>query len=102
MESGYKHPYESYDIIFNAVGKIKKKDWSPFLSKNGIFVSVGSLDYAAGTNEQLLFLKQLFDSNKLQAVIDRTYNFNEMVEAHRYVDTGRKKGNVVVRVDGEL
>lgn len=102
MDSKYTHPLESYDIIFDAVGKIKKRDWTKYLTKNGIFLSVGSLDYASETREQLLFLKDLFDSNKLQAVIDRTYNFDEIAEAHRYVDTGRKKGNVVVRVNGEL
>lgn len=65
-------------------------------------MSVGSLDSAAETKEQRLFLKQLFDSNKLQAVIDRTYNFNELAEGHLDVDTGRKKGNVVVRINGEF
>lgn len=102
IDSGYKHYYKNYDIIFDAVGKIKKKAWSPFLSKNGFYVSVGGLDYASENKEQLVLLKKLFESNKLQAVIDRLYNFNEMAEAHRYVDTGRKKGNVVVRVNGEL
>lgn len=90
-----------YDIIFDAVGKIKKKDWAKFLSKDGVFVSVGTLDVASESIDQLLFLKDLFDSQHLKAVIDRTYSFEKMVEAHRYVDTGRKKGNVVVRVNQE-
>ncbi len=96
------HSYSTYDIIFDAVGKIKKKDWSRFLSKYGIYISVSDLDYASETKEQLLFLKDLFESNHLSAVIDKTFNFNEMIEAHKYVDTGMKKGNVVVRIDSEL
>jgi len=40
----------------------------------------------------------MFDEGTFKAVIDRTYDLNEMVEAHRYVDTGRKKGNVVIKV----
>ena len=44
------------------------------------------------------FLKQLFDNKELNANIDKTYLLSEIIEAHRYVDTGRKKGNVVVRM----
>jgi NADPH:quinone reductase-like Zn-dependent oxidoreductase len=40
----------------------------------------------------------LIESNKLKPVIDRTYSIDAIVEAHRYVDTGRKKGNVVVKI----
>ena len=48
--------------------------------------------------EDLAFLVKLAEANKYQAVVDRIYDFEEIVEAHRYVDAGRKKGNVVVRV----
>jgi NADPH:quinone reductase-like Zn-dependent oxidoreductase len=46
----------------------------------------------------LALLSQLFDAGKLQAVIDKTFDFKDMQAAHAYVDSGRKKGNVVVRV----
>ncbi len=89
---------KKYDIIFDAVGKIKKKECLKCLFKEGIFITVGGLEVASETKDQLLFLKDLYDNNHLKAVIDKTYNIDDIVEAHRYVDTGRKKGNVVVKV----
>ena len=44
------------------------------------------------------YLKGLVESDKLRPVIDRTYTMNEMVAAHSYVETGRKKGNVAITV----
>lgn len=48
--------------------------------------------------DDLLFLKELVEAGKIRPLVDRCYEMEEIVEAHRYVDTGRKRGNVVVRV----
>jgi NADPH:quinone reductase-like Zn-dependent oxidoreductase len=89
---------QRYDIIFDAVGKCDKKKIKTLLNTGGVFKSVEGLDVASETKEQLLFLKNLFEAGKLKAVIDKTYSFEEVVEAHRYVDSGRKKGNVILKI----
>ena len=95
MKSG-----ESYDIIFDAVGKISKSECKGALTAKGVFVSV--MDYLKEKPEYLLFLKELAEAGKIKPVIDRSYSLEQIAEAHRYVDKGRKKGNVVVIVRPDL
>lgn len=89
---------DRYDIIFDAVGKKTKQECGSTLEKDGVYVSVASFDVASETREQLEFLKKLFEENKYHAVIDKTYTLDQIIEAHRYVDSGRKKGSVVIKV----
>jgi NADPH:quinone reductase-like Zn-dependent oxidoreductase len=91
----------TFDIIFDAAGKSTKKQCSNLLNKGGTYKTVEGLDAASETKEQLEFLKELFEQGAYKAVIDKTFPFTHAVEAHRYVDTGRKKGNVVLKI-GEV
>ena len=92
------HPLpETYDIIFDAVGKIEKAKRKKSLTASGVYIDVLDL----GSNfklkaEDLNFLKDLFQAGKLKTVIDKRYPLSEIVEAHRYVDKGHKKGHVIV------
>lgn len=88
---------EKFDIIFDAVGKFTKKQCRTLLNKNGRYKSV-CFGYAGENTQQLQLLKELFEKGALKAVIDKTFRMDEIVAAHRYVDTRRKKGNVVLKI----
>jgi len=88
---------ETYDVIFDAVAKTSSSRSKRVLKKNGRYLSVrGS---ASGKTGDLIFLKELIEAGKIKPVIDRTYLWEQIVEAHRYVDKGHKKGNVVITVE---
>ena len=87
-----------FDIIFDAVGKTNKQECKHLLSEKGEYKSVNGSGYASETLQQLQLLKKLFEKGKFKAVIDKVFPMDKIVEAHRYVDTGRKKGNVVLRI----
>ena len=88
---------ERYDVIFDTVANFPKSQYSGVLAPNGAFISIAKLD-TKESMDNLIFIKELIEKGKLKAVIDRCYPLEDMVEAHRYVDTGRKKGNVVISV----
>ena len=87
-----------FDIVFDAVGKTKKKDASGILKSDGKYLTVGGMDVAREKKGQLEFLGQLFDKGEIRANIDKIYPLDKVVEAHRYVDSERKKGNVVLKM----
>lgn len=88
----------SFDVIFDAVGKISKDKVAHLLKEDGAYVSVDSLDVAKESAADLEQLAKMFDAGKLVATIDKTFDLDDIVEANRYVDSGRKKGSVVIRI----
>lgn len=89
---------ERYDIVFDAVGKATKSECVRVLTPNGIFLTVDGQGIAKVRTEDLDFLKELTEAGQIKAVIDRRYSLEQIQEAHRYVETGRKKGNVVIKI----
>ncbi|AWX54909.1 NAD(P)-dependent alcohol dehydrogenase [Brevibacillus brevis] len=89
---------ERYDIVFDAVGKATKSECVRVLTPNGIFLTVDGQGIAKVRTEDLDFLKELTEEGQMKAVIDRYYSLEQIPEAHRYVETGRKKGNVVIKI----
>jgi NADPH:quinone reductase-like Zn-dependent oxidoreductase len=111
---------KTYDVVFDAVGKHSFRRSRRSLKRGGIYISmdlgfmyhvpllglvtrfVGSKRATLGLGryrqEDLLLIKGLVDAGKYRPVIDRTYALDEIVEATRYVESGQKTGNVVLRV----
>ncbi len=87
---------EEYDIIFDAVGKLPRSKWKNALKQQGVHVSV--ISPTKEIPEELEYLIRLAETGDLKPVIDREYPLELVPEAHRYVETGRKRGNVVITV----
>lgn len=86
-----------YDIIFDAVGKISKSKCRTILKKNGTYLTI---KYPTKEKiEYMNFLSNLIEKRKVKPVIDRYYSLEQVVEAHRYVENGHKKGNVVITIE---
>ena len=89
---------DKYDLILNAVGKSKVKlQCKKALTPNGKHITV---DDGTPTHhvEDLKFLKKLAEDDHLKPIIDSSYPLEQIVEAHRYVDKGHKKGNVIINI----
>jgi NADPH:quinone reductase-like Zn-dependent oxidoreductase len=98
QEDFTKRP-EKYDIVYDAVMKSKRAKCRKILNRKGIFVNNNHLPKIQEAD--LWVLKDLIERGFVNPVIDRIYAMDEVVEAHRYVDQGHKKGNVVITIKDE-
>ncbi|MFC2062700.1 NAD(P)-dependent alcohol dehydrogenase [Chloroflexota bacterium] len=110
---------QTYDIIFDTVAKtsfsrckssLKQRGFylktfpalanltSKMGSKKAMFAAVGMRPSSEKTKD-LIFVKELIETGRMKSVIDRYYPLEQIAEAHRYVETGHKKGNVVITVE---
>lgn len=109
---------ETYDLLFDAVGKTSFSDCLKVLKPEGVYlqsVAAPALSLrmrlagmtsrrtfiggeATPKQENLIYLKELVEAGKIKPVIDRRYPLEQIVEAHRYVDQGHKKGDVIITV----
>ena len=89
---------ERYDVIFDTLAKFPKSEYSKILKPNGTYVTMANLS-TKESMDNLVSIKELVEKGEIKAVIDRCYPLEDMVEAHRYVDAGHKKGNVVITVE---
>jgi NADPH:quinone reductase-like Zn-dependent oxidoreductase len=87
---------EKYDIVYDAVMKSKYSYCKKILTENGVFLNNSRLSKIE--EKDLLFLKDLIEKNRLKPIIDKTYPIDDIVEAHKYVEAGHKKGNVAILV----
>ena len=110
---------ETYDVILNLISKSSFSGCIRSLKKKGIYLLANPTlsqivrgkwtsrtssrkvinKMATDNTEDLIFLKELIEAEKIKSVIDRRYPLEQIAEAHSYVDTGQKTGNVVIIVE---
>ncbi len=88
----------AFDVVFDAVGKISRDAARHLIAKEGTYVTVAGFDVAEEGSQGLAELAEMYDSGNLVAIIDKTFDLDEIIEANRHVDSGRKKGSVVIRI----
>ncbi len=91
---------QKYDVVFDAVAKYPSAKAKSALKSDGIYLNVHSDSNPSKKQAEDHFhhIKQLAEDNVIKPVIDCQYTIEDIVEAHRYVDTGRKRGNVVIQI----
>jgi NADPH:quinone reductase-like Zn-dependent oxidoreductase len=109
---------ETYDVIFDIPGKTSFGSVKDSLNENGLYLAgAGGLrefvqmawtslsgtkkvfaGQASEHQDDMVFLKELIEAGEIKPVVGRTYPIEQIVDAHRYLDTGHKRGNVVITI----
>jgi NADPH:quinone reductase-like Zn-dependent oxidoreductase len=112
---------KKYDVIFNVIGDTSYSGCIRSLKENGIYLHTQPslirkfrrrwtskrsnkrviIGTSTDSDEDLIFLRELIEGGKIKSVIDRSFPLEQTAEAHRYVESGNKIGNVVITVDQE-
>jgi NADPH:quinone reductase-like Zn-dependent oxidoreductase len=90
---------QAYDVIFDAAGKNLESHSKNSLNENGKFLTVQSS--TSEKMENLIFLRELIEKEKIKPVIDRYFPLERTADAHRYVESGHKRGNVVITMGNQ-
>jgi NADPH:quinone reductase-like Zn-dependent oxidoreductase len=112
---------EKYDIIYDPVGKTSFSKCKNSLNSNGFFLTtvpnlriilqalwtsilgnkrvISGMPPSSTFSDELIFLKGIIEEGKLKTIIDRSYPLEQLADAHKYVEKGHKKGNVVITND---
>ncbi|MDC7998018.1 NAD(P)-dependent alcohol dehydrogenase [Gilvibacter sediminis] len=92
----YSQGNEKFDIVFDAVGKTTKSKAKKVLKDAGCFVTIKMLTQEK--DDHLELIKTMAEEGELKPFIDRSFKLDNIVKAHHYVDTGRKRGNVTIEI----
>jgi len=95
-KEGFTKNGQTYDVIFDAVGKLTNSDAKKSLEKKGTYLTVSGS--AKIFDNDMEILKDLIEAGKLRPVIDRRFSMEQIRDAHRYVEAGHKKGNVILNI----
>ena len=87
---------ERYDVIFDAVAKLQASNAKKTLKEKGIYLNVMSDSPSKIYAEDLEVLKEMVEEGKLKGVVDKKFIINDIAKAHEYVETWRKRGNVLI------
>jgi 2-desacetyl-2-hydroxyethyl bacteriochlorophyllide A dehydrogenase len=119
MQDDFTQSGQTYDVILDVMGKSSFSRCIRSLKPNGHYLLLNAglsqmvrgrwtsmrsgkkviIGAASQKTEDLIFLKELIEAGKIKSVIDRCYPLEQIAEAHRYVETGQKQGNVVITVE---
>lgn len=100
-QPNFQLPLAEYDLVFDAVGKLPRKLAKRFLRQGGTYTTVGGASVSKENKQQLERLVNWYLSGKLQAVIEARFAFEDIQKAHALVDSGHKRGNVILMMQKE-